>query len=111
LLGGGHVVAGYEVLIAELRRAGDAAVNAGEQASTVDLASSISAVSVALPDSRSAQVAAGLAGRWREWIAEWSAKARQHGQDMSSSADLYSANEEAAERDLAPSFLERIGLF
>jgi hypothetical protein len=101
-------VAGYEVVIDELRHAGSAAGSAGEQAAKVDLAAAIAELPVALPGSRSAQVVAELVSTWREQVAGWSRHVRAFGQRMSSSADLYSANNEAAERDLAPSLF---GLF
>lgn len=101
-------MAGFEVVIAELRRAGAAAGNAGEQAARVDLGASIAGVSVALPGSRSAQAAAKLADTWRAQITAWSRQARLYGRKMCASADLYAANNEAAERDLAPSVF---GLF
>jgi predicted alpha/beta hydrolase len=104
-------VAGYEVVIAELRTAGDAAASAGEQAGSVDLAAGIAGVSGALPGSRSAHVAASLGGTWQERITQWSGEAKRHGQNLTSSAHLYSANEQAAQRDLAPSLFERLGLF
>jgi hypothetical protein len=97
------VVAGYEVVIDELRKAGSAAGGAGEQAARVDLGATIAEVPAALPGSRSVQAVAELVSTWREQVAGWSRQAGAFGRRMSSSADLYSASNEAAERDLAPS--------
>ena len=102
---------GYEVVIAELRKAGGAAVSAGEQAAAVDLGAAISGVSAALPGSRSAQAVVGLADAWGKMITQWSEAATRHGQGMSSSADLYSTNDKAAEQDLSLNVFDRIGLF
>lgn len=104
-------MAGYQVMIAAVRKAGRAASSAGEQAATVDLAGAVSGVPGALPGSRSAKAVTGMANAWRARITAWSADAKELGQDMSSSADRYVLDDEAAERDFSTILIGGIGLF
>lgn len=96
-------MSGYEVVIERLRRAGRSAVSAGEQAGTVDLDGTLSALPAALPGSRSVPAAAGLAKAWQAQIRGWSGEATTLGRNMTAAADHYAANEQAAEDDLTAS--------
>lgn len=95
-------MSGYEVVIAAIRKAADAARSAGEQAGAVDLAGTVAPVPNALKGSRSAASAANLAGTWRTVIKDWSNAATGLGDKMSKAADLYEKNEQAAKDELTP---------
>jgi hypothetical protein len=94
-------VAGFDVVIDELRKAGKAAISAGEQAGTVDLGSAVSGVAGALTGSRSAKVVVKTAAAWRTQIKNWSSEAGSHGRLLHTAADYYATNEQAAEQDLS----------
>jgi hypothetical protein len=94
-------VSGYEVTIATLRKASEAATSAGEQARTVDLAAALSGVPRGLRGSRSAQSATRLADVWRTEIKSWSESAIALGQNMAASAARYESSEQAAQQDLS----------
>lgn len=102
---GGGTMSGYQVIIDALRKAGDAAESAGEQAGAVNLAGTLTGVADALPGSRSTQAATGTANAWADQIERWSTGAQMLGQGMSASADRYAASEDAAEADLGTAYL------
>jgi hypothetical protein len=94
-------VAGFDVVIEELRKTGKAATSAGEQVGTVDLGGAVSGVADALPGSRSAGAVARTAAKWRAEIKNWSGHAADHGRSLNTAADYYAANEDAAAHDLS----------
>lgn len=61
-------MSGYETAIEAIRRAGAAAISAGDQASGIDLAGPLSGVGSALPGSRSAHAAAGVSTAWAQRV-------------------------------------------
>lgn len=91
---------GYEVIIAEIRRASAAADEAAGIAGRVDLAAAIGPVEGALVGSRAARSAGAVAPVWKDQVSRWSADARAYAGGLAASADLYEANEEQAARDL-----------
>jgi len=94
-------VAGFEVEIDALRRAGEAAGSAGGQAGAVDLAEVISNVGGALPGGRCGRAATAVAEVWRGQISDFSGAASALGREMAAAADGYAACDDAARRDLS----------
>lgn len=91
---------GYEAAIEAIRKASAAALSAGEQARVIDLAGPLPGVGTALPGSRSAQAAAGVATVWARRMQSWSRDSRDYGENLAKSADLYTASEHEAEARL-----------
>ncbi|GAB3577935.1 hypothetical protein GCM10027445_44350 [Amycolatopsis endophytica] len=83
-----------------LRKSGEAADSAGEQAAAVNLAAPLSDVPGALKGSRSAESAVALADAWHNRLKGWSAAATSLGSAVARAADLYEADHEAARHDL-----------
>lgn len=92
---------GFDVVIEELRRAGKAAVSAGEQAHSVDLGSTVAGVPGALPGSVSATSVQKAAHTWSTRIKNWSTRVDTHGRSLATAADNYAANDTAAKQDLS----------
>lgn len=95
---------GYAVVIDALRRFGQAAASAGEQAGSVDLAAALAPVAGALPGSRSGPAVTRAAQAWRGQVAGWSRRVTALGTGMAETAESYAASEQAAQRDLAAGF-------
>jgi hypothetical protein len=90
---------GYEVVIEEMRKASAAATDAATQASKVQLGAAIDDVGPAMPGSTSGPAAASLAKVWTDQLKTWSSDTADYGKGLSTAADYYAANEEAAASD------------
>lgn len=90
---------GYEAEIRSLRNAGSAARDAGELAAPVGpgSADAITALTEAMPGSRSSLVAAALAVTWESQVGAWVEQINGYGDNLHSTADLYEANEQEAD--------------
>lgn len=93
-------MSGFEAAIEAIRKAGAAAVSAGDQARGIDLAGPLSGVGSALPGSRSAHAAAGVSTGWAQRVQNWSRDSRDYGENLGTSADLYAASDQEAEAHL-----------
>ncbi|MGH3916528.1 MAG: hypothetical protein ACRDTC_24420 [Pseudonocardiaceae bacterium] len=93
-------MSGYEAAIDAIRRAGAAAVSAGDQDRGVDLAGPLSGMGSALPGSRSAHAAAGVSTGWAQRVQDWSRDSQGYGENLVKPADLYVASDQAAEAHL-----------
>ncbi|MGX7824384.1 hypothetical protein ACTG9Q_04760 [Actinokineospora sp. 24-640] len=91
-------MSGYELVLDQLRAAGNAAISAGEQARRVDLADAVAGVPPALPDAHSAEVIATVAATWARQVTAWSTAVGTLGAEMVRAEELYAANEADAER-------------
>lgn len=89
-------MSGYGVQIQALRQAGKAASSAGDQVKDVDLPGAIGHAASAMPGSTSAQSFSTLGNAWRGHLSGWVAQAEGYASALSSSADVYAANEAAA---------------
>ncbi|WP_083752601.1 hypothetical protein [Actinosynnema sp. ALI-1.44] len=90
---------GYDVVIDSLRKASAAAGDAAEQSGKVQLGAALDDVGPAMPGSRSGPAAATLATAWDGLVKSWSTDAKAYGENLSTAADHYAANEEAAAAD------------
>ncbi|RSM75865.1 hypothetical protein DMH04_37685 [Kibdelosporangium aridum] len=90
---------GYAVIIDEIRRASTAADDAAEIASKVDVAGAIGPVGQALPGSKSADSVNRLMPYWKNEVTSWTADAKAYAANLSSAADRYEQNEQAAAAD------------
>jgi hypothetical protein len=92
---------GFEVDIAGLSKAADAAVSAGDQARKVNLGDGPDGVPAGMPGSESASKAGSLAESWDKRLGTWADDMGQFGESLSAAADHYLADDEAAERDFS----------
>lgn len=92
---------GYEADIAGLRKAGQAASSAGEQAGQIHLGDGPHGVPEGMPGSQSAAKAEPLAQAWESRLRTWATDIGQFGTDVTGSANGYEANDQAAERDFS----------
>nr|WP_083467426.1 hypothetical protein [Kibdelosporangium sp. MJ126-NF4]CEL23549.1 hypothetical protein [Kibdelosporangium sp. MJ126-NF4]CTQ89163.1 hypothetical protein [Kibdelosporangium sp. MJ126-NF4] len=90
---------GYEVVIDSLRKASAAAGDAASQSGKVELGASIDDVGPAMPGGRSGAAAASLATAWTSLVKSWSSDAAAYGGNLSTAAEHYATNEEAAKAD------------
>ena len=88
---------GYEVEIAALRTAADAADSAGQQVREVKAGAAVTEVPAARPGSGTTSAITDWAETFDlERLEAWAAAAIEHGRRLTESADLYAENEEAA---------------
>jgi hypothetical protein len=90
---------GYEVVIEAMRKASTAAGDAAAAAGKVDLGGAVDDVDTAMPGSTSGPAADALAKTWADQVKAWSTDADGYAKDLSTAADHYAANEEAAKAD------------
>ncbi|GAB3450267.1 hypothetical protein [Actinophytocola sediminis] len=96
-------MAGYEVEIAEIRTAADGARSAGEQASSVEVNSAVAAVPTGLPGSRSGPAITKWADHFTtRRCRNWGTWATGHADRLTTTADEYAANEQAATEAFKP---------
>jgi hypothetical protein len=91
----------FEADIAGLRKAADASRSAGDQARRINLADGPAGIAQGMPGSVSATKSGPLAEAWRTRLTAWADDVGRFGDNLSSTADLYQANDEAAERDFS----------
>jgi hypothetical protein len=90
---------GYEVVIEAMRKASAASGDAATAAGKVDLGGAVDDIDTAMPGSTSGPAADALATMWTDQVKTWSADAGGYAKDLSTAADHYAANEEAAKAD------------
>jgi hypothetical protein len=91
-------VDGYEVEIGQLRNASSAAGSAADQARAVQPGSGLGAVAAALPGGDAAKSAPTLASTFDERATGWAGEIDRWSDTVSSAANTYAENEDAAER-------------
>ena len=102
-------MAGFDVEIDGLRRAGDAAACAGEQAATVDVAGALAGAGSGLPGSRSGPAISAAATTLDAEVRSVSRDAGELGRKLHSTADNYVAHDDAARSALSPWLLPGLG--
>lgn len=93
------MVNGYQAQIDALRDAAKAATSAGEQVSGVDLAGAVGEAGAGMPGARCVRSFETLGTAWRGDISGWVSQAEGYAQALTSAADNYTDNEDAAESD------------
>lgn len=91
---------GYGVVIEEIRGCGRAAVTAGEDTRTVDLPGAAAGVEPAVPGGAAAAAASKLRSMWEFRLRMLGDDVVSLGDDLTTSADKYAANEAAAEANI-----------
>jgi hypothetical protein len=89
----------YETQIGALRKACDAARSAGSQVSKIDLADAVTAAGTAMPGAQVAQSFTTLGNSWRGDLSGWVSQAESYADSLTTAADRYAANEQAAIAD------------
>lgn len=94
-------MAGFEVDIASLSKAADAARRAGEQARTVDLGDGPNGVPLGMPGSGSALTAGALSEAWTARLGAWAKDVNDFGNGLASAAERYRVDDAAAAQDFS----------
>ncbi|MGH8572448.1 MAG: hypothetical protein ACREX8_07730, partial [Gammaproteobacteria bacterium] len=93
---------GFDVDLAGLRSAAEAAGTASNEARQVHLGDGPTGVPVGMPGSLSASKSGPLAAAWDARVTTWAADIERFGEDLSASAGQYQADDKAAEQDFSP---------
>lgn len=89
----------YETQIGELRKASDAAKSAGGQVAKIDLADAVADAGTAMPGGQVVGSFTRLGNAWRGDLAGWVSQAEGYADSLTTAADRYAANEQAAAAD------------
>lgn len=89
-------MSGFEVQIGQLRNAAKAAGSAAEQAKVVHPGTGLDAIATALPGGVAARSAPALASTFDERAAGWADEIDKWSASVTSAANAYSENEDAA---------------
>lgn len=93
-------MAGFEVIISEIRERGENAKTVGEEAGQVTLGGTVEELPAAVAGGVAAKQAEALAEAWGRRIQELRDKAVEHGESMVAAAAEYERSDEAARRNL-----------
>jgi hypothetical protein len=89
----------YETQIGALRKAGDATKSASGQVAKIDLADAVADAGTAMPGGQAAGAFTTLGNAWRGDLAGWIAQAEGYADALTTAAERYAANEQAAAAD------------
>ncbi|MDG4825177.1 hypothetical protein O7635_25295 [Asanoa sp. WMMD1127] len=89
-------MSGFEVQIGQLRAAAKAAGSAADQAKVVEPGTGLDAVATALPGGVAATTAPTLASTFNERATGWAGEIDRWSESVTSNADAYAENEDAA---------------
>ncbi|AGM04843.1 hypothetical protein AB0E55_39015 [Amycolatopsis keratiniphila] len=92
---------GYEVALAAIGAASDAAKRASADVGKVDLAATLAGVAAGLPGGVSGEAARLLADVWGRAVPGWARNTADYAERLDEAAVRYRANELAASRELA----------
>jgi hypothetical protein len=91
-------VSGFEVQIGQLRHAAEAAGSAADQAKVVAPGTGLDAIATALPGGVAARNAPTLASTFNERGQAWAGEIDKWSETITSNANAYAENEDAAKR-------------